>query len=193
MADRRAEGWGDQAARSVLLVEDDALLRDLMARELERHGFRIETAANAIEAKRAFDARDHDALILDINLGPGATGFDLAEIIRAESPYAAIVFLTDVPDPRFIGRELGDVPLGVAYVRKSGLQNLDAVVAALDRVLRGEGFWAARDDRDPNRPFATLTRGQVFVARLIAQGLSNAQIAEVRGVTVKSAAVMRRR
>lgn len=172
--------------RSVLVVEDDALLRELLAVALERHGFSVDTAASASDAKRSFSRGDHDALVLDINLGPGPNGFDLAEVLRQQAPHVAIVFLTNVPDPRFVGRAPEDVPKGVAYLRKSSLGDVDALIVALDSALRGSGIDGLRQDRDPERPLASLTRKQIAVLSLVAAGKSNAQIAEDRGVSVKA-------
>lgn len=172
--------------RSVLVVEDDALLRELLAVALERHGFSVDTAASASDAKRSFLRGDHDALVLDIHLGPGPDGFDLAEVLRQQAPHVAIVFLTNLPDPRFAGRAPEDVPKGVAYLRKSSLGDVDALIVALDSALRGSGVDGLRQDRDPDRPLAALTRKQIAVLALVAAGKSNAQIAEERGVSVKA-------
>lgn len=172
--------------RSVLVVEDDALLRELLAVALERHGFSVDTAASASDAKRSFSRGDHDALVIDINLGPGPNGFDLAEVLRQQAPHIAIVFLTNLPDPRFAGRAPEEMPKGVAYLRKSSLGDVDALIAALDSALRGSGIDAYRQDKDANRPLATLTRKQLAVLALVAAGKSNAQVAAERGVSVKA-------
>lgn len=172
--------------RSVLVVEDDALLRELLAVALERHGFSVDTAASASDAKRSFSRGDHDALVIDINLGPGPNGFDLAEVLRQQAPHIAIVFLTNLPDPRFAGRAPEEMPKGVAYLRKSSLGDVDALIAALDSALRGSGIDAYRQDKDVNRPLATLTRKQLAVLALVAAGKSNAQVAAERGVSVKA-------
>ncbi len=176
---------GDQN-RSVLVVEDDALLRELLAVALERHGFSVDTAASASDAKRSFSRGDHDALVLDISLGPGPNGFDLAAVIRKQAPHVAIVFLTNLPDSRFAGRSPEELPKGVAYLRKSNLGDVDALIAALDSALRGTGVERYRQDRDPERPLAHLTRKQIAVLALVAAGKSNAQIADERGVSVKA-------
>jgi len=58
-------------ARRILVVEDEPLLRDLIAKSVEASGFIVSTAANAADAKRAIKVSDPDALVLDIELGPG--------------------------------------------------------------------------------------------------------------------------
>lgn len=172
--------------RRVLLVEDDHLLRDLLARALEAHGFVVAPAVNAADAKRAYAAFDPDGAVIDVELGSGPTGFDLADVLRREHPYFPVVFLTNLPDPRFAERTSDDLPRGVAYLRKTALSNTQALLDALDHVMRGETATLPRDDRDPHRPLAGLTRKQVEVMRLVAEGRSNSQIAEIRGVTVKA-------
>lgn len=176
----------DQVRRSVMVVEDDALLRELLAIALESRGFLVDTAASAADAKRAFSRGDHDAVVIDINLGPGPNGFDLADVMRQQAPHLALVFLTNLPDPRFGGRDSSTLPKGVAYLRKSSLGDIDAVVEALDSSLRGVHVDAYRQDRDPERPLGNLTRKQLAVVGLAAQGKTNAQIADDRGVSVKA-------
>ncbi len=174
------------SSRSVLVVEDDALLRDLIARSLEAAGLVVETAATAADAKRAFSRLDPDAAVLDIELGPGPNGFDLAEVLRRESPHLALVFLTNLPDPRFAAGDRDELPEGVSYLRKSQLTEVAVLVDTIDATMRGARDRMARHDLDPDRPLARLTRNQMEVLRLVADGLTNAQIARERGVTVKA-------
>jgi len=174
------------ASRSVLIVEDDALLRELIAVALERHGFLVDTAASAADAKRAFSRGDHDGVVLDVSLGPGPNGFDLADALRSQMPHVAIVFLTNLPDSRFAERDPKGLPGGVAYLRKSSLSDVDALIEALDSTLRGQDSGTRRQDNDPGRPMGGLTRKQLTVLRLAATGMSNQQIADSRGVSVKA-------
>ena len=173
-------------SRSVLVVEDDSFLRELIAQALENHGFHVETAATAADAKRAFSRGDHDSVILDISLGPGPNGFDLADVLRQSSPHVAIVFLTSFPDSRVVGRDPKSLPKGASYLRKSSLNNIETLVETLDAALRGMTSHQIRQDQDPQRPLGQLTQKQLDVLGLAAEGLSNAQIAERRGVSVKA-------
>jgi DNA-binding NarL/FixJ family response regulator len=52
--------------------------------------------------------------------------------------------------------------------------------------MRGEVSTNFRHDKDKTRPFGNLTKKQIEVLRLMAQGKSNAQIADIRGTTVKA-------
>ena len=88
--------------RHVVVVEDESLLRDLIAKTLESSGFQVTTAANAADAARVFKVADPDAVVLDVELGPGPNGFDFAESLHKTSPDVGIVFLTNLPDSRFV-------------------------------------------------------------------------------------------
>jgi DNA-binding NarL/FixJ family response regulator len=173
-------------SRYVLIVEDDSLLRELLATALESWGYSVQTASNVADAKRLFKLSDPDGVILDIDLGPGPNGFDLAQVIISTAPATAIVFLTHLPDSRFVEVDPDGLPGGIAYLRKSALSDLNLLQQALDVTMRGEVSTNFRHDKDKNRPFGNLTKKQIEVLRLMSQGKSNAQIAEIRGTTVKA-------
>jgi DNA-binding NarL/FixJ family response regulator len=173
-------------SRYVLIVEDDSLLRELLATALESWGYQVQTASNVADAKRLFKLSDPDGVILDVDLGPGLNGFDLAQIILTNAPATAIVFLTNIPDSRFVEVDPEGLPTGIAYLRKSALSDLSLLSRALDVTMRGEVTSEFRHDKDVSRPFGNLTRKQIEVLRLMSQGRSNAQIAEARGTSVKA-------
>ena len=173
--------------RSILVVEDEPLLRDALARALEGQGYEVVTAASAPDARRAFRRMDPDGVVLDVDLGPGPNGFELADALVELDTGVAIVFLTNIPDPRFTGRAPDSLPPGVAYLRKSAVRDLDLLAETLDAAIRGATEAAARHDRDPARPLAGLSRGQIDVLRMLAAGCSNARIAEARGTTLRAA------
>ena len=174
------------STRNVLVVEDDALLRELIATALEANGYAVQTAGDIAEAKRILRSTDPDGVVLDIDLGSGPTGFDFAQIISKESPGTGIVFLTQLPDPRFSPTDENGIPTGVAYIRKSALADLNVLYEALDVAMRGQVTKLHRHDLDTERPFAKLTVKQIEVLKLMAQGNSNAQIATARGTSLKA-------
>ena len=57
-------------SRSVVVVEDDAFMRSLLADSLDKAGFEVSTAASAADAKRLIKVVNPDAVVLDIGLGP---------------------------------------------------------------------------------------------------------------------------
>jgi two-component system phosphate regulon response regulator OmpR len=94
-------------APHVLVVDDDRRLRDLLARFLAEHGYRVSTASSAAEARAKSEAFVFDALVLDVMM-PGETGFDYARTIRQASR-VPILMLTARADPsdRVTGLEIG--------------------------------------------------------------------------------------
>ena len=174
------------STRNVLVVEDDALLRELIATALESNGYAVQAAGDIAEAKRILRSTDPDGVVLDIDLGQGPTGFDFAQIISKENPGTGIVFLTQLPDPRFSPTDENGIPTGVAYIRKSALADLNVLYEALDLAMRGQVTKLYRHDLDTERPFAKLTVKQIEVLKLMAQGNSNVQIATARGTSLKS-------
>lgn len=172
--------------RSIVVVENESLLRDLIARSLESAGFSVTTAANAADAKRAVKASDPDACIVDIELGPGPNGFDFADYLAREAMDIGVVFLTNLPDPRFADRDSKVVTQNQAYLRKSQLVDSKELVEAVNAVLKEENVARFRHDQDQARPLAELSRRQISVLKLVADGYSNNQIAEARGTTVRA-------
>lgn len=172
--------------RHVVVVENEALLRDLIGQALESNGYQVSTAANTADAKRACELNDPDVVVLDIELGPGPNGFDFAEYLHRTDPEIGIVFLTDLPDPRFAPHG----PLGMnkraAYLRKAQLVNVQELLDAIDAVLREAVGVRHRHDLDSTRPLAVLSRKQIEVLHSLANGHSNAQIAEVRGTSIRA-------
>src|SRR5215217_4702964 len=71
-------------APHVLVVDDDRRLRDLLARFLAEHGYRVTTAASAAEARAKSETFLFDALVLDVMM-PDENGFDYARTIRRDS------------------------------------------------------------------------------------------------------------
>ena len=172
--------------RHVVVVEDESLLRDLIAKTLETNGFQVTTAANAADAARVFKATDPDAVVLDVELGPGPNGFDFAESLQKSAPEVGIVFLTNLPDARFAGRETKDLPNNISYLRKSQLIDSNELVQALEAVLHDSITPDFRHDLDAERPLSSLSRKQISVLQLLALGYTNAQIADKRGTTVRA-------
>jgi DNA-binding response OmpR family regulator len=110
LASHRAPHVGTRPAmpvQTIVIAEDDAAVRDLLAHHLEREGFNVVGAADGQSALRR--ARGlADLLVLDIGL-PGIDGYDVARTLQREQRGMPIVMLTARTDEvdRVVGFELG--------------------------------------------------------------------------------------
>lgn len=97
-----------QAEPHLLVVDDDARLRNLLQRFLSEQGFRVTAAADAAAARQALHSMAFDLLVLDVMM-PGESGLDLTEGLRREGQEVPILMLTaaGAPDDRIAGFERG--------------------------------------------------------------------------------------
>lgn len=169
----------EQANVRVMLVEDDDFTRVTLAAALKSHG--VEVVAAVSDAKTAIkEAVECGAQVgvFDLDLGPGPTGIDAALGVRRLIPDFGIVMLTSYEDPRLFSLSLKSLPHPSAYVVKQSLQDFGYLVAAIRGSIEGgQEFTVSQVD---------LTDAQVETLRLVACGLSNAEIAKVRVVEEKS-------
>jgi DNA-binding response OmpR family regulator len=92
----------------VLLVEDDAVLADGIARNLSNHGIVVDVVSNGIEADDILKRQTIAAVVLDIGL-PGIDGFEVVRRLRARGSTTPVLLLTarDAVEDRVFGLELG--------------------------------------------------------------------------------------
>jgi DNA-binding response OmpR family regulator len=95
------------AATRVLVVDDEPMVRDVLARYLERGGFEVEAAGDGERALSAFDAHPPDLVLLDLML-PRIDGFEVFRRIRtrANVPVIMITARGQTTD-RIVGLETG--------------------------------------------------------------------------------------
>ncbi|MBI4703420.1 MAG: response regulator transcription factor [Deltaproteobacteria bacterium] len=98
----------------ILVVDDEARIRDVVQYALEREGFEVLLAADGHEALAKLRSHDADLVVLDV-LMPELDGLSLCRRIRAEGPLP-IIFLSSRTEEvdRILGLELG----GDDYVTK---------------------------------------------------------------------------
>lgn len=166
---------------TAVLVEDDALLRSSLTHALERHGVRVTASfADASEVAQHVRAQTPDVALLDLDLGPGPTGIDLARALRGIHPTIGLVLLTTYDDPRLKVDPLPAIPAGLQYLNKGRMDEVAEVARVLHAAARTP-MAPAPKDRQPGR--LDLTTAQIEVLRMVAEGLSTQEIARRRGVT----------
>lgn len=167
----------------VLLLEDEALLRLTLASTLPDETMSVVGAfGDAKSAVAAAAETPFDVLVTDLDLmqGPGPNGIVVANVVRRTHPEAGVVLLTSYADPRLIGAKLNQVPERTEYLRKQDVVEIEMLRAAIRRSLR------RTFDADEAVPAVELTDTQIETMRLVAQGLSNAEIARQRVVTERA-------
>jgi two-component system response regulator RegA len=78
---------------SLLLVEDDAILRDRLARALRERGLEVTTAGDAASALAAAREDPPELAVVDLKL-PGASGLELVRELKALEPSTRVIVLT---------------------------------------------------------------------------------------------------
>jgi CheY-like chemotaxis protein len=99
----------------ILVVEDDASLRDLLRLHLSAAGYEVEVAEDGIAAGYKVLKSPPDLIITDVQM-PNMDGFEFVAALKADKslPPIPVIFLTSVEDGDQRGRELG----AVGYVTK---------------------------------------------------------------------------
>src|SRR5688572_10181482 len=102
----RGRGPEDNAPH-ILVVDDDSRIRDLLARYLQDHGFRVTTAVDAASARATMRSLSFDLLILDVMM-PQESGLDFARSLRTESRVPILMLTARAePEQRIEGLETG--------------------------------------------------------------------------------------
>ena len=82
--------------RAVLFIEAERLIHDLVVPVLAEAGFEVEAATRAEEALLLFRKRAAEfcAVVTDVNLGPGLTGWEIARLIRGLAADIPVIYAT---------------------------------------------------------------------------------------------------
>ncbi|HZL46483.1 MAG TPA: adenylate/guanylate cyclase domain-containing protein [Opitutaceae bacterium] len=90
---------GVQYSGNLLVVDDDAMNREMMARRLQRSGFNVTTAENGLKALEQLKQHSFDLVLLDIIM-PELDGFHTLEVMKADSKirHLPVIMLTALDD-----------------------------------------------------------------------------------------------
>ena len=171
--------------RRILVVEDEPLFSSLVSDALARQGFDVDVAPDVARAKKLLRTLDPDLVLLDISLGTGPPGTQLAYYIDKMHPGVAIVFLTRHPDIRTAGIDPEKIPQDSGFLRKDLVSDSSYLIASVEKVLANKADQVRHGFGDGS-PLAPLTTTQLEVLGMVAQGLSNQAIAARRNITIRS-------
>jgi DNA-binding NarL/FixJ family response regulator len=170
------------ASTRVLVVDDHPFALSTLTAALAGRGIDVRGASTAREALAlALESRPSVAL-LDLDLGPGPTGIDLAHALRKELPALGICLLTSYRDPRLAGAGLPTLPIGAIYLCKADVSDMNMIVETIS-LLEHAPLTRRASLHMASGPTVALTDTQMETMRLVAQGMTNAEIARTRNVT----------
>lgn len=165
------------------MVEDDPFTRATLGDALATHGFdiraRVGTAYEAMEAQRVHNPQ---VALLDLDLGVGASGIDVAIALREKNPNIGIVFLTTYKDPRLLNSNLPSLPEGAIFLNKLQMNSTAKIafqisLAIVKPLAKRALPWVRRG------PLSSMSAIQIEILKDIADGLSTSEIARKRGVS----------
>ncbi len=171
------------ALASVLLVEDDVFTRSTLSAALVGANFEVKAqvgkASDAIDAVKRFSI---DVAIIDLDLGAGATGIDIAIALREHNPIIGIIILTSYTDPRVMNPHSRVLPKGSKFLTKSNLTDFAPLVRTILelKALPLSGKTEKRSEK------VDFTANQLIVLQSVAEGLTTKEIASRTGVSEKA-------
>ena len=171
----------------IVIADDEALLREGLARMLEDSGFDVVGRCGDAEALlRMVEAQQPDVAIVDIRMPPGHgdDGLLAAQEIRRSHADVGVLVLSHYLDSRYAARLLEEVPAGAGYLLKDRVSEVAVVSDALRRIADGDcvidptivSRLVAR--KRARGPLDVLTEREREVLALVAEGRSNGAIGE---------------
>jgi DNA-binding NarL/FixJ family response regulator len=176
----------------LVVVEDDDLYRNLLGVCLSRH-LTLKVVASFADSDRALaGAAGHrpDAAILDIDLPGALDGIELGLALRKQLPTMGVILLSNHAIPQLLSSLPHEAVSGWSYLLKKSVSDVDALARAISGSVAGimtldSSLVAGMRPRQDGH-LARLTRRQREVLDLIAQGFTNAAIADALVLTEKS-------
>jgi len=173
----------------VVLAEDNTLLREGVARLLEREeGIDlVGTAVDRPSLEALIEAESPDVVITDIRMPPTGTdeGIQIAAMLRSTRPTVGVVVLSQYADPAYALALLDGGSEGRAYLLKERVSDVDDLLGAVHEVAAGGSVIDSKVVESlvsNKRPRASevdrLTPREHEILAEMAQGKSNAAIAE---------------
>jgi DNA-binding NarL/FixJ family response regulator len=179
----------------VVVADDAVLIREGVVRILAEAGFDVVAQAGDADGLLLYvRSLRPDVAVVDIRMPPTHTdeGLRAAQRIRADFPDVGVLVLSQYVEPGYALELLAGSAEGVGYLLKERIANIDDFAAAVRRVAAGG---SALDPavvseivgrRRADDPLAPLTPREREVLELMAEGRSNAGIAERLVVTERA-------
>jgi len=179
----------------VLIVDDHAILREGVRALLTLHDD-VEVVGEAADGKQAIaqvEALDPDVVLMDIAM-PGLGGIEASLEMKKLGKHGKILILSQYEDREYVRRLLKAGVSGYVLKKSAGSELANAI-RAVHRgglVLDPEVARTAMEEANPAAPgqadpYESLTDREKQVLKLVAEGRANKDVAEVLGISVKTA------
>ena len=171
------------AIASVLLVEDDVFSRSTLGAALVGANIEVKgQVAKASEAIKAATKFSIDVAIVDLDLGPGANGIDIAIALREINPRIGIIILTSYSDPRVANPNSLSLPKGSKFLTKSSMNDFSVLIKVILE-LKNQPLSNKNGSKIERVEFS---ENQLSVLQGVAEGLTTKEIATRAGVSEKA-------
>jgi DNA-binding NarL/FixJ family response regulator len=179
----------------VVLADDSVLLREGLARLLEDSGFEVAgQSGDGEDLLRKVGAHKPDVAVIDVRMPPTHTdeGLRAAQRIRAEYPGVGVLVLSQYVEESYALELLTESTERTGYLLKDRVADVDSFTDAVRRVAGGgsaldpEVVAMLLGRRRREDPLETITPREREVLGLMAEGRSNAAIAESMVVTERA-------
>ena len=166
----------------VILIDDDLFVRTSLTAGLKSFNIKVvKSVANYSDALEEIKREPIDVAIVDLDLGPGPSGIDICNSLRNQFPTLGLIMLTSYTDPKISQPTGPSLPKGCRFLSKSKLSEFELLV---NEILSAKANPLSAISRKAKNQ--VLTDTQLEVLKMVAEGLSSHEIAERRGVSVKS-------
>lgn len=179
----------------VLVINDDAFELATLSAALRLHTINVVGEANNLGvAENLFRSLQPEAIVIDIQFD-GHEAIALIKKIRKLNPAIGIIFTTACPDLRLMDISPKDIPTGTQIILKKSVSNLEVIAESIRKSIeitesKSPVAWVDSHGSLHENSFASvlgvMTDTQIETLRLVATGLSNAEIGRVRFVSEKS-------
>jgi DNA-binding NarL/FixJ family response regulator len=183
------------ALTRVMIASDDTFELTTMSAALRLHGVNVVgEASNKLTAENTFRSLQPEVLIIDLTFA-NTDAVEIIKSFRKTNPNLGVILMTACPDLRLLGVSEKALPKGVQIVLKRSVADLAVLSFAITQSLESSSInstaqWVRAHASLHENAFITVlsdfTDIQVATLRLVAQGLSNSEIAKVRFVSEKS-------
>jgi len=178
----------------VMLVDDHAIVRDglQMIIATQRNMQVVAGIGNGAAAVEAAQSLRPDVVVMDISM-PELNGIEAARKMLSSNPQLKIIILTMHESPEYVSQALKAGAMGFVLKKSAGIE----IIKAIREVVRGHRFLGreieALVEVEDGDPYETLSQREKQILKLVAEGKTSKEIAEMIFISPKSVETYRSR